>query len=138
MLIVCTHFANIVFGLSKLSESISKILLSLLVFSLWLLIWTAHTGRRNRRWKRKKLLLMHLSTTVQYKMVYHLPQKTGFPLDWWWSEEALESTETIEWKAFAAILNLICPLLGRGPLLLKLSAIVAPGALLILLLIIVC
>ncbi|KAM1524140.1 hypothetical protein ACFX10_008770 [Malus domestica] len=35
------------------------------------------------------------------------------------SEEALESTETMKWIAFAAIFDLICPLLGRGFLLLK-------------------
>uniref|UniRef100_A0A6N2KRE2 Uncharacterized protein n=1 Tax=Salix viminalis TaxID=40686 RepID=A0A6N2KRE2_SALVM len=28
--------------------------------------------------------------------------------------EALDSTETIEWKAFAAILDFICPLFGSG------------------------
>lgn len=54
----------------------------------------------------------------------------------WRSEEALESTETIEWKACAAILDFICPLFGRGFLPPKLLVIAVAGTLLTLLLIV--
>jgi hypothetical protein len=51
-------------------------------------------------------------------------------LECWRSEEALESTETIEWKACAAILDFICPLFGRGFLPPKLLVIAVARTLL--------
>ncbi|KAM2227707.1 hypothetical protein ACFXTI_014485 [Malus domestica] len=43
------------------------------------------------------------------------------------SEEDLESTETMEWMALVANLDLICPIFGRGFPLLKLLEISAAG-----------
>lgn len=42
----------------------------------------------------------------------------------WRGEDAMESTETKDLKAFSAILNFICPLFGRGLLPLKLLLVV--------------
>lgn len=43
-----------------------------------------------------------------------------FPAEWWWCNETPKRMVVMEWKAVAAILDFIWPLLGKGLEFLKL------------------